>query len=255
MKVRVLVVDDEPLARERLSALLDEDPDVDRVGTCSDGQSAVAAIRSDAPDLVFLDVQMPGCDGFGVIEAVGAGQMPVTVFVTAYDRYALRAFEARALDYLLKPFDRDRFAVALGRAKEQVRRRRDVGVEEKLQALLDDVKPAAAGLDRLAIKSGGSVYFLRTDEIDWVEAAGNYTRLHSGKQVHLLRETMTALEAKLDPKRFARIHRSTIVNLERVRELQPYFHGDYIVMMQDGTQLTLSRNYRPRIGERFGNLF
>jgi two-component system LytT family response regulator len=255
MKVRVLVVDDEPLARERLSTLLDEDPDVDQVGTCSDGQSAVAAIRSDAPDLVFLDVQMPGCDGFGVIEAVGAGHMPVTVFVTAYDRYALRAFEARALDYLLKPFDRDRFAVALGRAKEQVRRRRDVGVEEKLQALLDDVKPAAAGLDRLAIKSGGSVYFLRTDEIDWVEAAGNYTRLHSGKQVHLLRETMTALEAKLDPKRFARIHRSTIVNLERVRELQPYFHGDYIVMMQDGTQLTLSRNYRPRIGERFGNLF
>jgi two-component system LytT family response regulator len=255
MKVRVLVVDDEPLARERLATLLDEDSEIEQIGACADGPSAVAAIRGQSPDLVFLDVQMPGCDGFGVVEAVGPEQMPVTVFVTAYDRYALRAFEARALDYLLKPFDRDRFAVALGRAKEQVRRRRDAGVGEKLQALLDDVKPAAPGLDRLAIKSGGSVYFLRTDEIDWVEAAGNYTRLHAGKQVHLLRETMTALETKLDPKRFARIHRSAIVNLERVRELQPYFHGDYIVLMQDGTQLTLSRNYRPRLGERFGNLF
>ena len=255
MKVRVLVVDDEPLARERLTSLLDDDPEVEIAGSCADGQAAISAIRKDSPDLVFLDVQMPGCDGFGVVEAVGPDRMPTTIFVTAYDRYALRAFEARALDYLLKPFDRDRFAVALGRAKEQIQHRREAGVQEKLQALLEDVKPANTGIDRLAVKSGGSVYFLRTEEIDWIEAAGNYTRLHAGKQVHLLRETMTALEAKLDPKRFARIHRSTIVNLERVRELQPYFHGDYIVLMHDGTQLTLSRNYRPGIGERFGNLF
>src|SRR5262245_63706761 len=227
MKVRVLVVDDEPLARERLTTFLAEDPEVEAVDTCADGPSAVAAIRGDGPDIVFLDVQMPGFDGFGVVDAIGPDRMPVTVFVTAYDRYALRAFEARALDYLLKPFDRDRFTIAMGRAKEQIRRSRDTGVQEKLQALLDDVKPPGAGLDRLAIKSGGSVHFLRADEIDWVEAAGNYTRLHAGKQVHLLRETMTALEAKLDPKRFARIHRSTIVNLERVKELQPYFHGDY----------------------------
>jgi len=255
MKVRVLVVDDEPLARERLSTFLADDPEVEIVGTCADGKSAVAAIRGDGPDLVLLDVQMPGCDGFGVVDAIGPEHMPVTIFVTAYDRYALQAFEARALDYLLKPFDRDRFAVAMGRAKEQIRRHRDSGVHEKLQALLDDVKPAATGIDRLAIKSGGSVHFLRADEIDWIEAAGNYTRLHAGKQVHLLRETMTALEGRLDPNRFARIHRSTIVNLERVKELQPYFHGDYIVLLRDGTQLTLSRNYRPRLGERFGNLF
>jgi two-component system LytT family response regulator len=255
MKVRVLVVDDEPLARERIASFLADDPEIASVDMCADGPSAVAAIRTELPDLVFLDVQMPGCDGFGVVESVGPERMPVTIFVTAYDKYALKAFEVRALDYLLKPFDRDRFTIALGRAKEQIRRHRDSGVHEKLQALLEDVKPAGSGLDRLAIKSGGSVHFLRTDEIDWVEAAGNYTRLHAGKQVHLLRETMTALEAKLDAKRFARIHRSTIVNLERVRELQPYFHGDYIVLLRDGTQLTLSRNYRPRLGERFGNLF
>lgn len=255
MKLRALVVDDEPLARDRLSSLLADDPEVEVIGECADGPSAVAAIRGDRPDLVFLDVQMPGSDGFGVVESVGPEHMPVTIFCTAYDKYALRAFEARALDYLLKPFDRDRFAIALGRAKEQVRRRQESGVQERLQALLDDVKPAPAGLERLAVKSGGSVYFVRTDEIDWVEAAGNYSKLHAGKQVHLLRETMTALEAKLDPKRFARIHRSTIVNLERVRELQPYFHGDYVVILNDGTQLTLSRNHRPRLGERFGNLF
>lgn len=255
MKLRALVVDDEPLARDRLSSFLADDPEVEVVGECADGPSAIAAIRGDRPDLVFLDVQMPGSDGFGVVESVGPEHMPVTIFCTAYDKYALRAFEARALDYLLKPFDRDRFSVALGRAKDQIRRRRESGVQEKLQALLEDVKPAASGLDRLAVKSGGSVYFVRTDEIDWVEAAGNYTKLHAGKQTHLIRETMTALEAKLDPKRFARIHRSTIVNLERVRELQPYFHGDYVVIMGDGTQLTLSRNYRPRLGERFGNLF
>ena len=255
MKVRVLVVDDEPLAQERLTNFLSDDPEVEVIGACADGPSAIAAVRGDKPDLVLLDVQMPGCDGFGVVEAIGPDRMPVTIFVTAYDKYALQAFEVRALDYLLKPFDRDRFAVAMGRAKEQLRRQRDVNVQEKLQAMLDDVRPTATGLDRLAIKSGGAVHFLGADEIDWVEAAGNYTRLHAGKQTHLLRETMTALEAKLDPKRFARIHRSTIVNLERVRELQPYFHGDYIVFMRDGTQLTLSRNYRPRLGERFGNLF
>jgi two-component system LytT family response regulator len=255
MKVRVLVVDDEPLARERLTTLLADDPEVELIGSCADGPSAVAAIRGESPDLVFLDVQMPGCDGFGVVNAIGPDRMPITIFVTAYDRYALQAFEARALDYLLKPFDRDRFTVAIGRAKQELRRERDSGVHEKLQALLEDVKPSSTGLDRLAIKSGGSVHFLRADEIDWVEAAGNYTRLHVGKQIHLLRETMTALETRLDPKRFARIHRSTIVNLERVKELQPYFHGDYIVLMRDGTQLTLSRNYRPRLGERFGNLF
>src|SRR4051812_17243608 len=167
MKVRTLVVDDEPLARERLTAFLSDDPEVQVIGECPDGPAAVGAIRDDAPDLVFLDIQMPGLDGFGVVQAVGPEKMPVTVFVTAYDRYALRAFEVNALDYLLKPFDRDRFELALARSKEALRRRHEAGVQEKLQALLEEVKPSPPPAERLAVKSAGSVVFVRTDEIDW----------------------------------------------------------------------------------------
>jgi two-component system, LytTR family, response regulator len=253
--MRVLIVDDEPLARERLRDLLENDAEVEIVGECADGPSAVTAIRSREPDLVFLDVKMPGHDGFRVVEEVGADRMPVTVFVTAFDKFALKAFEVRALDYLLKPFDRDRFEAALGRAKEQFRRRQEEEVRDRLDELLTEVRGERKPLERIAVKSSGSVYFLRAEEIDWVEAAGNYSRLHVGKTTHLLRETMTALESKLDPKRFLRIHRSTIVNIERVRELQPYFHGDYIVLLDDGTELTLSRNYRQRLHEVFGDPF
>jgi two-component system, LytTR family, response regulator len=253
MRVRALIADDEPLARERLRDLLAEDEDVEVVGECGDGREAVATIAALRPDLVFLDVQMPSLDGFGVVEAVGPERMPPTIFVTAFDQYALKAFEVHALDYLLKPFDQERFATALRRAKDRLSHKLEAGVRDKLMALLADAKPAEpTHVERLAIKSGGSLYFLRTEEIDWVEAAGNYTRLHTGKKVHLLRETMNALETKLDPKRFARIHRSTIVNLERIRELQPFFHGDYVVLLHDGTQLTLSRNYRPKLHGLFG---
>jgi two-component system LytT family response regulator len=256
MTVRTLIVDDEPLARGRLRDLLAEDREVVVAGECADGHEAVAAIRDLAPDLVFLDVQMPALDGFGVVAAVGPERMPLTVFVTAFDRYALKAFEVHALDYLLKPFDQERFEIALRRAKEHLGRRIEAGMRDKLLALLADAQPTAPPpLERIAIKSGGSVYFLRTEEIDWIEAAGNYTRLHVGKKAHLLRETMSALEGKLHPKRFVRIHRSTIVNLERVRELQPYFHGDYVVLLHDGTQLTLSRNYRPKLHDLFGHPF
>jgi two-component system LytT family response regulator len=255
MKMRTLIVDDEPLARERLRDLLANDPEVEVIGECSDGPSAVGAIREQEPDLVFLDVKMPGHDGFRVIEEVGPERMPVTVFVTAFDKFALRAFEVRALDYLLKPFDRERFDAALQRAKEHFRRRDDDEVRQRLDALLTEVRGERRPMDRIAIKSSGSVYFLRAEEIDWIEAAGNYSRLHVGKTTHLLRDTMSSLESKLDPKRFLRIHRSTIINIERVRELQPYFHGDYIVLLQDGTELTLSRNYRSRLHEVFGDPF
>jgi len=254
-KIRTLIVDDEPLARERLRALLGGEGDVEVVGECANGKTAVEAIESLKPDLVFLDVQMPVLDGLGVVEAVGAEEMPAVIFVTAYDRYALRAFEVHALDYLLKPFDRPRFQQAVQRAREQLQRHKSAELNERLVALLEDSQTNRKPQDRLVIKAGGRVFFLKTEEIDWIEAAGNYARIHVGKESHLLRETMSALETRLDPEKFLRIHRSTIVNIERIQELQPWFHGDYVVILRDGTQLTLSRGYRQKIQEVFGNLF
>jgi two-component system LytT family response regulator len=200
---------------------------------------------------VFLDVQMPGCSGFDVIQSVGADRMPTVVFVTAYDEYALRAFEVHALDYLLKPFGKDRFQETLKHAREALDRRRAGDLGRRLLALVHDIKPGQQErLDRLVVKSGGRVFFLRTDEIDWIEAAGNYVRLHLGEEAHLFRETMNHMEARLDPRRFARIHRSRIVNIERIRELQPWFNGEYVVILRNGTRLTLSRNYRERLQEQ-----
>ena len=200
---------------------------------------------------MFLDVQMPGLNGFEVIEAVGADRMPTVIFVTAYDEYALRAFEVHALDYLLKPFGRDRFQQTLQHAREILERRRAGDLGRRLLALVNDIKPEpAARLDRLVVKSGGRVFFLRTDEIDWIEAAGNYVRLHLGEESHLFRETMNRMEARLDGRRFVRIHRSRIVNTERVKELQPWFNGEHVVILQNGTRLTLSRGYREKLQEQ-----
>ena len=249
LPTRILIVDDEPLARERIRTLLAERTDVETVGECRDGQEAVEAIHSLAPDLVFLDVQMPELDGFGVIEAVGAEAMPAVIFVTAYDQHALRAFEVHALDYLLKPFDIERFNEALDRALRLLDHRSDA-VSQKLARLLDDLGTAPSHLDRLMIKSRARIYFVRVDEIDWIEAAGNYLRLHTGTDTHLLRQTMTRMEDQLDPNQFIRIHRSTIVNVDRVKELQSLFSGDYEVTLTDGTKLTLSRSYRDRL-DRF----
>jgi two-component system, LytTR family, response regulator len=249
-KIRALIVDDEPLARERLTDLLVGDTEVEIIGECGDGLAAVAAIEAQKPDLIFLDVQMPELDGFGVLEAIEA--TPVIVFVTAYDQYALRAFEVHALDYLLKPFDRERFEKALQRAKHQIMRERAGAVNRELVALLADLKSRPKPLERLVIKAGGRVFFLRVDEIDWIEAAANYVKLHTGKETHLLRETINGLAAKLDPEKFLRIHRSIIVNLERVKEMQPWFHGDYVIIMQDGAQLTSSRNYREQLRKLLG---
>jgi two-component system LytT family response regulator len=248
-----LIVDDEPLARQRIRKLLEAEPDMEVVGECSDGRKAVAVIQEQRPDLVFLDVQMPGLDGFGVLEALGIERMPGIIFVTAYDRYALRAFEVHALDYLLKPFDRQRFEKALERARAQINRSRTADVNKQLLALLEDVKTGRKYQERFVVKSSNRVLFVRVEEIDWIEAAGNYVRLHAGSETHLLRETMSALEGKLDPHKFLRIHRSTIVNIERIQELQPWFHGDYVVLLKDGTQLTLSRSYRQKFQDLFGN--
>jgi two-component system, LytTR family, response regulator len=247
VKIRTLIVDDEPLARQRLRALLEADPDIDLIGECSDGRQAVTTIRKQAPDLAFLDVQMPALDGFGVLGALGDARLPVVIFVTAHDRYALKAFEVHALDYLLKPFDRERFTAALDRAKTQVRRQNAPLVDPRLADLLQAVGGRRPAPERLVVKTGGRLYFVRLEDIDWIEAAGNYVRLHTGKEDHLLRESMNGLECKLDVGRFVRIHRSTIVNVERIRELQPAFHGDYAVILHDGTELSLSRGYRERL--------
>lgn len=249
--IRALIVDDEPLARERIAALLAPDPEVDIAGTCVDGVAAVDAIRDLAPDLVFLDVQMPEVDGFEVVARIGVDRMPVVVFVTAFDRHALKAFDAHALDYLLKPFDEDRFREALSRAKSAIRAARAADLEERMRALLAERDAADRPLDRLVVKESGRLVFVRVDEVDWIEADGNYVRLHCGAASHMLREALGALESRLDPNRFVRIHRSTVVNLDRIREIQPLFHGEYRVVLEDGTRLTLSRGYRDRL-TRFG---
>ncbi len=251
-KIRALVVDDEPMARDRVLSLLQQEEDVEVVGECGDGTQAVAAIQHQSPDLVFLDVQMPGHNAFEVIQAVGAERMPTVIFVTAYDEYTLKAFEVHALDYLLKPFGRDRFQRTLQHARASLERRRAGDLGRRLLALVNDIKtePGPPRLDRLVVKSGGRVFFLRTDEIDWIEAAGNYVRLHLGEESHLFRETMNRMESRLDGRRFVRIHRSRIVNTERVKELQPWFNGEHVVVLQNGTRLTLSRGYREKLQEQ-----
>lgn len=268
MPIRSLVVDDEPLARRRVLRLLREEPDAEVVGSAATGDEAVEAVRTLSPDLLLLDVQMPGRDGFGVLESLGADDLPHVVFVTAYDHYALRAFEVHALDYLLKPFDAARFHQAFGRAREQIRRRETREHRRRLIGLLGELagRGDAAGapeagaappdapqpVERLLVRAEGRILFLRTEEIDWVGAQGNYAELHVGAATYLIRETMGELEARLDPRRFLRVHRSTIVNLDRVRELRPWFGGDYRVALLDGTELHLSRIYRSRAAERLG---
>jgi two-component system LytT family response regulator len=256
VKIRVLVVDDEPLARERVRKLLANEPEVECVGECADGTSAVEAIREQSPDLVFLDVQMPELDGFGVLAQVSGETMPAVVFTTAHDRFALKAFEVHAVDYLLKPFDKARFTTALQRAVDQIRRRQTGDLSQRLTALLADVRPEPKSkyLPRIAVKSSGRVVFVKVDDIDWIEAADNYVSLHVGAEQHLHRETMSALEGQLAPDKFMRISRSTIVNMDRIKELQPLFHGEYAVVLRSGAKLTLSRSYRDKLDQLMGRM-
>jgi two-component system LytT family response regulator len=257
-RIRTLIVDDEPLAREGVRLMIEGDDDIEVVGEARDGTSALKAIRALRPALVFLDVQMPGLTGIEVLDQTDAAWMPVVVFVTAYDQYAIQAFERSAIDYVLKPFDDERFAKALQRAKRQVRQRKAGELNRKLMALLDGFRTegAPAGgvanqgekwLTRLAIKSAGRIVFLRAEEIDWIGAADYYVELHVGGKAHLLREAMTKLEARLDPAKFLRIHRSAIVNVDRVQEIRASAHGDGAVVLRDGTKLKLSRSHRDKL--------
>jgi two-component system LytT family response regulator len=257
LPLRAVIVDDEPLARERLRTLLAPHAEIVVLAECGDGEEAIEAIRALAPDLVFLDVQMPEVDGFEVLEAV-EGRLPAVVFVTAYDDYALRAFEVNAIDYLLKPFDRARFEKALARAAERLaagagahggERGREGGGESggELRALLAHLRAERGYSARFVVRSGGKLHFVRADEVDWIDAQGNYVRLHVGGKAHLVRETMKGVEARLDPSRFFRVHRSAIVNVDRIAALEPYFHGEYVLTMRDGSKLTSSRTHSGRL--------
>ena len=246
-KIKAIIVDDEPPARRNLRALLNGIPDIDLVKECGNGRDAVSAIRNLKPDLVFLDVQMPEMNGFEVLEKLTDQPLPVIIFVTAFDQYALKAFEVSALDYLLKPFDDSRFHKALAQARRQIEQQDASELGFKLLKLLGshEVNPKATHpryLTRLMVKTAGRVVFIRTEDIDWIEAYDNYLRLHVNGKAHLLRQTMNDLAAGLNPDQFARIHRSTIVNLDRVKELHPQFNGEHLVILQDGTELKLSRS-------------
>lgn len=251
-KIRTLVVDDEPIARERVRSLLEQQPDIDVVGECADGAQAVSAIEQLEPELVFLDIQIPVVDGFGVIRALPPHHVPMVVFTTAHDEYALQAFEVHALDYLLKPFDSSRFRRTLERARQRLEHQRAGDLGERLVAMVRALRTEPAEpADRIVVRSGGRVVFVRIDEIDWVDAAGNYVQLHVRGDAYLLRETMSAMEARLERSRFARIHRSHLVNTDRIKELQPGT-GEHAVVLHDGTRLTLSRGYRDSLQELLG---
>lgn len=293
MSVRVLIVDDEALARQRVRRLLQNEADVEIVGEAESGHEAVTMIRELQPDLVCLDVQMPGLDGFGVLEQIDGGPVPMVLFVTAYDEHAQRAFDVHAVDYVLKPVDADRFRAAFDKARKQ---RANAVAAERLGELLETVRRLADGgsadstngaaalagaamgalgsaggvatapagtaagtaaangryASRILVKQDGRMFFVKTTEIDWIEADRNYVRLHVGKTAHTIRERISHLEETLDPRLFARIHRSTIVNLNRVREMQQWFSGDYVVILEDGTRLRLSRHYRDRVEKQVG---
>lgn len=251
MSIRALIADDEPPGREGIRRLLRHHPDIEVVQECCDGESAVTAILDQQPELVFLDVQMPELDGFRVIERVGVDKMPATIFVTAYDHYALAAFDTNALDYLLKPFGKARFDRALTRARERLSSRPH---RELMQSLLQTVAKAAiqtSHVDRLAINQNGRIVFVKTVDIQWIESAGNSAVLHLAGSQYAMRESLSALEECLNPKEFVRIHRSTIVNLHYVKEVHPWFHGYHLVLLENGQELRMSR-YQHQVAERLG---
>ncbi len=252
IRIRALVVDDEELARERVRDMLHADPEIEVIGECANGREAVEAIKKKTPDLVFLDIQMPGKNGLDLLNSLSRERMPAIIFVTAYDQYAVRAFEVNALDYLLKPFDQARFQKALERAKAQILNGHRSEIGERIMTALEQMKTKPEYRERLVVKTNGRVFFVKTSEIDWLEAEGNYVRLHSGKESYLLRETITSLESQLDPKVFMRVHRSAIVNINQIHELQPWFHGEYRVVLNGGIQLTLTRSYKDRLNDLLG---
>jgi two-component system, LytTR family, response regulator len=296
MTIRAMIVDDEPLARRRIRSLLDEAEDVEVLAECANGREAIRAIGESPPDLLFLDIQMPELDGFDVLQSIGVGRVPVVIFVTAYDQFALRAFEAHALDYLLKPFDDERFEAALQRARERIHQQQGGDLDRRLRALLERMRgehqehgdrqhgdrqesgdrqerldrpewgdrhdsgngpergdrPERGYLQRLVVPTGQRSVFVRTEEIDWIEAERNYIRLHVSGRSYLLRENLTRIESALDPTTFCRIHRSTIVNIDRIQAVESLFRGEYRVLLHDGTKLTSGRSYRGKLHQLMG---
>jgi len=247
--VRVAIADDEPLARERLRAMLQGRDGYRIVAECNDGVQAAEALARHNIDLLFLDVQMPGLDGFQILEAVDAAPLPMIVFVTAFNDYALRAFDVSALDYLLKPFDKDRFEKTLARVEERLATRQASGISEEIRELIRGLSTAAAPghVSRFPVRANGEIYFVRVEDVDWIDAEGNYVALHAAGRRHLVRDTIKSLEHRLDPAKFVRVHRSAIINVDRLRKLQPYFHGEYVITLQDGTTLTSSRTYSEKL--------
>jgi two-component system LytT family response regulator len=254
MTLRVVVADDEPIGRQRLVRLLQGEPETDVVAACADGAEAVEAIRQHAPDVVLLDIQMPHLDGFEVVAALGDAHQPAIIFVTAHDQYAVRAFEVHAFDYLLKPVDRDRLRAAVDRALSTGDRAPRTSISSRVLALLEELnaRDRVRGRDRLVVRTPERAIFLRTETIDWIEAAGKFVHLHVGRTVHALRESMAELEQELDSARFLRISRSVIVNLDRIQEVQPWFQGDYVLILTDSTRLTSTRGYRENMRRLLG---
>ena len=251
-KIRVCVIDDEPIACRKVQRLLKDDPEIEVISICSNGEEARNAIQTLLPDLIFLDIQMPEMDGFEVLRSIKTEKLPYVIFITAYDSYAIQAFRVHALDYLLKPFDKKEFLEALKRAKIQVNRDKHKSGNSDLKKLLRELGARPAYSERLVIKSYGKIFFLKVDEIDWIEAQGKYELIHAGKQTHMIREGMSKLETELDPKKFVRIHKSTIVNVDRIQHLQPLFHSDFRAILHNGTALTISRRYREKLEELLG---
>jgi two-component system LytT family response regulator len=244
--LRAVIVDDEPLARERIRTLLTDYPEWVVTAECGDGLDAVQAIGREHPDLVFLDIQMPELGGFEVLEALGADFTPAIIFITAFDEFALRAFEVSAVDYLLKPIDPSRFQQALSRARARLAQTpRDAGLQ--IEQLMQYWRARQGLASRFVVRDGGKISFVKVQDVDWIDAAGNYVRLHAGGREYLVRDTMKAVEARLDPATFVRVHRSAIVNIDRVNALEPYFHGEYVVIMRDGSKLTSSRSHSDRL--------
>ena len=249
--LRALVVDDEPLARERLRTFLANEPGVTVIGECQNGDEAIIAVRRDKPDLLFLDVQMPGMNGFEVLQKLNGSAPHAVIFTTAHDQYAVQAFEVHAVDYLLKPFDRERLRLALERARTRAATAKPDDLQTKLAAMLEDMKAGARQPERIPVKSNGKVTFVRIPEIDWIASADNYVELHVGNHSHLIRETMNSIATRLPAEQFVRVSRTSIVNLARVKELQPLFHGEYTITLTTGARVTLSRSYRDQL-PRFG---
>ena len=251
--IRAIIVDDEPLAREKVKLFAQNEADIDIIDTCANGFEALTSCQQKKPDLIFLDIQMPEMNGFEFLEQISPAPFPGIIFITAYDEFALKAFEFHALDYLLKPYDRERFSKAVEHARTSLRSKVITeDPDEQIKALLNSMKHPAAVLDRLIVKSGGRVIFLRIEEIDWMEAAGNYVKLHTGNETHLVRETMNNLEQQLPPQKFIRVHRSTIVNIEKIKELQPYFNGEYKVILHNNAHVIMSRGFKDNFTKVLG---